>query len=64
MLTIRTKPLAATGATVTLAQDFWRGSETLAKARIKLVCVRVVNGQPARIPKAWRVALAIAGETN
>jgi acyl-CoA thioester hydrolase len=62
MLTIRTHPLAATGATVTLAQDFFRGTAHLACARVKLVCVRATTGQAARIPKRWRDALATAGE--
>lgn len=60
MLTIRTQTLHATGATVTLQQDFFRGEETLVRARIKLVCVSCATGAPARIPPRWRAALATA----
>jgi acyl-CoA thioester hydrolase len=58
MLTIRTTTLAATGASVTLAQDFFCGEATLARARVMLVCVRQATGSAARIPPRWRDALA------
>ena len=63
VLTIRTQTLAATAATVTLAQDFFLGPATLARARVKLVCVKSASGSPARIPPRWRHALAASGES-
>ena len=62
MLTIRTRTLDATGATVTLAQDFFRGAAPLARARVMLVCVKQASGAPSRIPPRWRSALAASGE--
>jgi acyl-CoA thioester hydrolase len=64
MLTIRTRTLAVSGATVTLAQDFFRGAATLAQARVMLVCVKAVSGAAARIPPRWRAALAASGEIS
>jgi acyl-CoA thioester hydrolase len=66
LLTIRTTTLAGTGATVTLRQDFFLNGEfslngaPLAVARVMLVCVKAASGTPARIPMAWRTALAVA----
>jgi acyl-CoA thioester hydrolase len=62
MLTIRTTVLAATGATVTLAQDFFRGPATLAQGRVMLVCAKWATGSAARIPLRWRAALVAQGE--
>ena len=59
MLTIRTDTLAATGATVTLTQDFLLGETPLARAAVLLACVRQATGTPARIPPRWRDALAV-----
>ena len=58
MLTIRTDTLAASGATVTLSQDFFLGRAPLARAQILLACVRLATGAVARIPPRWRDALA------
>lgn len=57
LVTIRTRSLSLTAATVTLEQRFVRGPEDLAALRIVLVCVRP-GGAPARIPPRWRAALA------
>ena len=59
MLTIRTDTLAATGATVTLTQDFFLGETKLAGATVLLACVRQASGAAARIPPRWREALAV-----
>ena len=59
MLTIRTQTEAATGATVTLTQDFYLGETPLARATVVLVCVRQAAGTAARIPPRWRAALAL-----
>jgi acyl-CoA thioester hydrolase len=60
MLTIRTETLAATGATVTLSQDFFLGETPLARASVLLACVRQATGTAARIPPRWRHALAVS----
>jgi len=60
LLTIRTETLSDTGATVTLRQSFSIEGAPVAVARVMLVCVKVTSGTPARIPKAWRTALAAA----
>ena len=59
MLTIRTETQAATGATVTLTQDFTLGETPLARAVVVLACVRQATGTAARIPPRWRDALAL-----
>ncbi len=57
VIAIRTRPVAVSGATVTLEQRFLRGGAELVRLRVVLVCVRA-NGTPARLPPRWRVALA------
>jgi acyl-CoA thioester hydrolase len=62
MLTIRTTTLAATGATVSLAQDFVLDGRNLARARILLACVKQATGSATRIPPRWRMKLAASGD--
>ena len=62
MLTIRTKTLSVSGATVSLAQDFVMGGANLARAEVLLACVKLATGSAARIPPRWRSALAASGE--
>jgi acyl-CoA thioester hydrolase len=62
LLTIRTETLSGTGATVTLRQDFSIEGAPVATARVMLVCVKASTGTPARIPIAWRTALAAAAQ--
>jgi acyl-CoA thioester hydrolase len=50
LLTVRTEPVAATGARLTLAQEIWRDQARLVSAR--LVVVAVKGGRPARLPAA------------
>jgi acyl-CoA thioester hydrolase len=57
-LTIRTESLAVTAATVTLRQEFSIAGAPIAVARVLLACVKAATGVPARIPPAWRAALA------
>ena len=45
------------GASVTLRQNFWRDSESLAVLEVGLGCVRVSDGHAARIPAAWSAKL-------
>jgi len=54
--------LAASGATVSLSQDFFRDGANLARAQILLACVKQATGSAARIPPRWRDALAASGE--
>jgi acyl-CoA thioester hydrolase len=58
LVTVTTESLSVTGATVTLRQDFSIAGEPIAVARIMLVCVKATAGSAARIPLAWRAALA------
>ncbi len=58
LVTVTTESLARTGATVTLRQDFSIAGEPIALARVMLACVKVATGTAARIPLAWRAALA------
>jgi acyl-CoA thioester hydrolase len=58
LVTVTTESLSVTGATVTLRQDFSIAGEPIAVARIMLVCVKEAAGSAARIPPAWRAALA------
>ncbi len=58
-----TSRLAETGATITLAQEFWRDiddrePEALASLEVGLVCVSVTSRKPAPIPSRWRHVLA------
>ncbi len=58
LVTIRTETLAVTGATVTLRQTFQNAEQNLAVARVVLACVKANGGGAARIPLAWRSAMA------
>ncbi|HTZ69789.1 MAG TPA: YbgC/FadM family acyl-CoA thioesterase [Acetobacteraceae bacterium] len=66
LLTIRTESVSATGATVTLRQEFFPEGMALGApivvARVLLVCVKAEGvkaaGTAARIPPRWRAALA------
>jgi acyl-CoA thioester hydrolase len=58
LVTIRTETLQSTGATVTLRQEFSISDRKIAVARVQLACVKAATGAAARIPLAWRTALA------
>jgi acyl-CoA thioester hydrolase len=56
-LIVVTEPLSVGGATVTLRQDV-RGREgSCAVLTVRLACVTLGNGKPARLPQRWRVVL-------
>ncbi len=57
LLTIATSPLALRGASLTLRQGFSVGQRAVAIAEIGLVCVRMADLRPSRIPPRWRIAL-------
>ena len=56
MVTITTRALSQTQATLTLSQVFAHADGTLlANLEVELVCVRPTTGRPTRIPPRWRV---------
>ncbi len=57
LLTIATSPLVLKGASVVLRQGFTAGGRDIAVAEIGLVCVRITDLKPSRIPTRWRAAL-------
>ena len=58
-LVVETKTLAVGGATVELRQDVVRAGDEVLLARIELqlVCGRISDQRPARIPSRWREAM-------
>ncbi len=50
VIRIETEFMAVGGASVTLRQQFWRDSDSLAVLELGLGCIRVSSGRPARIP--------------
>jgi acyl-CoA thioester hydrolase len=61
LLVVTTSLLQAGGASVVLRQDFERDGEPkdeLVRSEIRLACVGVADGRAARLPVAWRNALA------
>ena len=61
VLVVMTSLLQAGGASVVLRQDFERDGEPgdqLARMKVRLACVGVADGRAARLPSAWRDALA------
>jgi acyl-CoA thioester hydrolase len=56
-LTVATSPLSVRGASVVLRQGFTVEGRAIAVAEIGLVCVRVADLKPSRIPARWRTAL-------
>ena len=55
ILTITTRAVAETAATLTLRQDFTlAGGEPVATLEVELVCVHPATGRPTRIPPRWR----------
>ncbi len=55
MLTITTRALSETAATLTLRQDFaLEGGEPVATLEVELVCVSASTGRATRIPPRWR----------
>ena len=55
MLTIITRAVSETAATLTLRQDFTLpGGVPVAVLEVQLVCVHPATGRPTRIPPRWR----------
>jgi acyl-CoA thioester hydrolase len=54
---IETGIIAASGARVTLRQEFRRDGISLAMLEISLGCARVADGRAARMPELWRTRL-------
>jgi acyl-CoA thioester hydrolase len=57
VIRVETRIAQVGGASVTLRQNFWRDSESLAVLEVGLGCVRVSGGTAARIPAAWAAKL-------
>jgi acyl-CoA thioester hydrolase len=57
-LVVETETMDVGGATVLLRQTVRGPNGVCATLRIKLACVRIGGNKPARIPPAWRDALA------
>jgi len=63
-LVVATRPLAVGAVSVELRQSFYRETEPgrmLFVADIQLVCVRIADLRPARLPPRWRHVLATLG---
>lgn len=58
-LVVETTTLAVGGATVDLRQDMVRAGDAvlLARLELQLVCGRISDQRPARIPPRWREAM-------
>lgn len=59
LLTIETKPVAARGATMDLAQRVLRGEEVLVEASVMVACIG--GGRARRIPDALRQQMRLDG---
>jgi acyl-CoA thioester hydrolase len=57
VIRIDTAIIEASGARVTLRQDFWRDADSLAVLKIRLGCARLADGRAARLPELWRTTL-------
>lgn len=57
LLEVTTRPIAAGGARLVLAQEVWRGQERLFVAEVTLAALGP-GGGPARLPAALRARLA------
>ena len=61
-LIVETTTLAMGAATVDLRQDVLRGVELLARVEAMLVCGRMADQRPARIPPRWREAMRLLAQ--
>jgi acyl-CoA thioester hydrolase len=56
-ITVVTTILSVSGAVLTIRQEFWRDSDSLAVLEVSLGCVRLDNGRAARMPADWAAHL-------
>lgn len=56
-IVVVTGPWAMGAASVEVRQRFEVAGQPMADLRIKLACVRLADGRPARVPDRWRVVL-------
>ena len=61
-LVVETTTLVVGAATVELRQDIVRDSVLLARIGVQLVCGRITNQRPARIPPRWRDATRLLAQ--
>jgi len=57
VIRIESRILETGGASLILAQNFWRGSDSLAVLEVGLACVNAQTGRAARLPAAWAARL-------
>jgi acyl-CoA thioester hydrolase len=57
LIRIESRILETGGASLILAQNFWRGSDSLAVLEVGLACVNAQTGRAARLPAAWAARL-------
>jgi len=57
VIRIESRILETGGASLILAQNFWRGSDSLAVLEVSLACVNAQTGRAARLPAAWAARL-------
>lgn len=61
-LSVLTETLSIRAASALLRQSVLRDLRPLAVLEVDLVCVRVADTRPGRIPPRWKAALARAGD--
>jgi acyl-CoA thioester hydrolase len=59
VIRVETHITEVSGAKVTLRQNFWRDSDSLAVLEVGLGCARVSDGKAARIPADWATRLLV-----
>lgn len=64
LLTVTVQVKAAGQASMTIAQEAWRGDERLAEGEIRIGCVDAQSFRPRRIPEPLLQALAAQGPAN
>lgn len=57
ILTVRTHLAEQGGASCRLVQDIFRGETLCVHVDVRLACIRVTDGRPARFPPLWRALL-------
>lgn len=56
-VTVVTNIKSVGGAVLTIRQEFWRDSDSLAVLEVSLGCIRLDNGRAARMPAEWAAGL-------
>ena len=64
VIEVVTGPWQASAAAVWVQQAFLVEGRRVGALRVRLACVRLGDGRPARIPERWRLLLQGPGETE